>query len=125
MTPRKEPISSPLILYHFTNTIVSGDSDKFFSQICSPKVGCACVDDQGQAGCWRQLFLLLFSGFCEFGLVNSGGGDWILARSASSFKHGPVCCDSTIGKTTILWTKAKALVAQKLSLFKVYLFNIG
>ena len=37
---------------------------------------CACVDDQGQAGCWRQLFLLLFSRFCEFGLVNAEGGDW-------------------------------------------------
>nr|POE99189.1 hypothetical protein CFP56_60811 [Quercus suber] len=49
----------------------------------------------------------------------------ILARLASSFKHELVCCDSTIGKTTILWTKAKALVAQKLSLFKVYLFNIA
>ena len=49
----------------------------------------------------------------------------ILTRLASSFKHRPVCCNSSIGKTTISWTKAKALVAQKLSLFKDYLFNIA
>ena len=36
--PQKEPISSPLILYHFTNTKVSDDFDKFFLRFAHLKV---------------------------------------------------------------------------------------
>ena len=41
--PRNEPISSPPILCHFTNTKVSNDSDKFFLRFAHLKVIWSCL----------------------------------------------------------------------------------
>ena len=89
--PQKEPISSPLILYHFTNTKVSDDFDKFFLRFAHLKV------------IWSHLFfnslhfvilikvLLKISRFLIMGMKPKLGvhvsmtKDWWVARGNSFF----------------------------------------
>ncbi|KAK9984501.1 hypothetical protein SO802_034026 [Lithocarpus litseifolius] len=83
MTSRKEPVSSPLILCHFTNTMVFR---QVFSQICSPK------------------------GYLQDRHPASNMDLYVVTALLAKLQF---------------YGLAKALVAQKLSLFKVYLFNIA